>query len=69
MCFFIYVCDKEEEELGRKEAQGACPYCGGKVEAVDVQKNSRFCFLHICSTFKRKYFCTTCTRRLILCYS
>ncbi|XP_009779960.1 uncharacterized protein [Nicotiana sylvestris] len=67
MClFFPCIWDEVENELGRKVAPGACPYCGGKVQAVDVEGRLRFCFLPICFRFKRKYICTLCSRRLVL---
>ncbi|KAJ6922184.1 hypothetical protein NC652_015974 [Populus alba x Populus x berolinensis] len=65
MCF-VFLCDEEEKELGRQQASGSCPYCGGKVQAVDFEGRWRFCFLPICYKMKRKYFCTLCSRRLEL---
>lgn len=64
--WFVYVCDEEEKELGRQQAPGSCPYCGAKVEAMDVEIQSRLCFLPLCFKIKRKYFCTHCARRLEL---
>ncbi|KAG5564968.1 hypothetical protein RHGRI_000991 [Rhododendron griersonianum] len=64
-----YVCEEEEIELGREQAPGGCPHCGGKVEAVDVERKWRFCFLPICCKIKRKYLCTLCAKRLIFMYS
>ncbi|KAH6807549.1 hypothetical protein C2S51_028657 [Perilla frutescens var. frutescens] len=64
MCFL--GCDEEETEVARQQAPGTCPYCGGKVQAVDVSSRWRFCFLPICFRFKRKYFCSLCSRRLVL---
>ncbi|KAK2969932.1 hypothetical protein RJ640_000461 [Escallonia rubra] len=58
------LCGEEERELGRQQAPGACPYCGGKVQAVDVEGRLRFCFLPICLVIKRKYLCTLCSRRM-----
>ncbi|KAJ1439832.1 hypothetical protein SESBI_02054 [Sesbania bispinosa] len=66
--WFMYVCDEGEKELGRQQAPGSCPYCGGKVEAMDVEIQWRFCFLPMCFKIKRKYFCTLCARRLELYY-
>ncbi|XP_059637658.1 uncharacterized protein LOC132279648 [Cornus florida] len=66
MCLLVYVCEEEERELGRKQAPGACPYCGGKVEAVDGESRWRLWCMLICSKIKRKYFCTLCNRRLVL---
>ncbi|MBA0708137.1 hypothetical protein Golax_020121, partial [Gossypium laxum] len=37
MCL-VSLCGKEERVLGRMEAPGFCPHCGGKVEAVDVER-------------------------------
>ncbi|KAK7250596.1 hypothetical protein RIF29_33125 [Crotalaria pallida] len=66
--WFIYVCDEREKVLGRQQAPGSCPHCGGKVEAMDVEIQWRFCFLPMCFKLKRKYFCTLCARRLELYY-
>ncbi|KAL6189231.1 hypothetical protein ACLB2K_040620 [Fragaria x ananassa] len=66
--WLIYVCDEEEKELGRQQAPGSCPHCGGKVEAVDVEAQWKFCFLPMCFKIKRKYFCSLCSRRLVLYY-
>ncbi|XP_073015646.1 uncharacterized protein [Primulina eburnea] len=63
MCFL--GCEEEETEVGRQQAPGSCPYCGGKVHAVDVGSRFRFCFLPVCFRFKRKYSCTLCSKRLV----
>ncbi|KAI3447340.1 hypothetical protein Pfo_004005, partial [Paulownia fortunei] len=60
------ICNEKERELGRQEATGACPYCGGKVAAVDVKRRWRLCFMPIGFVVKRKYVCTKCSRRLVL---
>ncbi|KAL9442315.1 hypothetical protein AB3S75_020754 [Citrus x aurantiifolia] len=65
MCL-VYVCSEEESELGRQQAPGSCPYCGGKVLAIDFESQCRFCFLPICYKIKKKYFCSLCSRRLEL---
>ncbi|GKV00297.1 hypothetical protein SLEP1_g13011 [Rubroshorea leprosula] len=57
---------EKEEELGRQQALGSCPYCGGKVEALDVERRWKLCFIPICFIIKRKYFCTLCAKRLVL---
>ncbi|KAI3498032.1 hypothetical protein L1887_33733 [Cichorium endivia] len=62
----IRVCSEEAIELGRQVASGACPYCEGKVEVVDTESKWRFCCLPISYVNKRKYFCTLCSRRLVL---
>ncbi|XP_047952306.1 uncharacterized protein LOC125216895 [Salvia hispanica] len=64
MCFL--GCDKVETEVARQQAPGFCPYCGGKVQAFDLISRCRFCFLPIGFRFKRKYFCSLCSRRLVL---
>lgn len=66
MFCFSCVCDEDEKELGRKLAPGACPSCGGKVQAIDVEGRFRLCFLPICFRFKRKYLCTLCSKHLVL---
>ncbi|CAL0306993.1 unnamed protein product [Lupinus luteus] len=66
--WLVWVCKEEENELGREKAPGSCPYCRGKVEAIDVEGQWRFCFLPMCFKIKRKYFCTLCARRLELNY-
>lgn len=66
--WLVYVCDGEEKELGRQQAPGSCPHCGGKVEAVDVEAQWKFCCLPMCFKIKRKYFCSLCSRRLVLYY-
>ncbi|PNY01862.1 hypothetical protein L195_g025165 [Trifolium pratense] len=40
-----YVCEGQEKELGRQQAPGTCPHCGGKVEVMDVEVQSKLCFL------------------------
>ncbi|OIW18704.1 hypothetical protein TanjilG_13456 [Lupinus angustifolius] len=35
--WLLWVCKEEENELGREKAPGSCPYCRGKVEAIDVE--------------------------------
>ncbi|KAL3830142.1 hypothetical protein ACJIZ3_018944 [Penstemon smallii] len=62
----MYVCDEKESELGRQQAAGACPHCGGKVEAVDVKCKWRLCFMPLGFVVKRRYICTLCKRRLVL---
>ncbi|KAI3524792.1 hypothetical protein L1887_03456 [Cichorium endivia] len=65
----LYVCQEEEKELSRQEAPGACPKCGGKVEAVDCANKWRFCFVLVCNVTKRRYICTLCSKRLVFMYS
>ncbi|CAH2056712.1 unnamed protein product [Thlaspi arvense] len=59
---------EKKREIGRKQAPGQCPCCGGKVEALDVESRWTFCFLPICFLIKRKYFCSLCAKRLVLLY-
>ncbi|CDP07000.1 unnamed protein product [Coffea canephora] len=65
MCL-VFVCDEDERVLARQIAPGACPYCGGMVQALDVEKEWRFCFVPLYFKAKRKYFCTICARRLTI---
>ncbi|KAI3443401.1 hypothetical protein Pfo_000066 [Paulownia fortunei] len=67
MCCVDVCGDKEEKELGRQAAAGACPCCGGKVAAVDVERKCRLCFLPLGFVVKRRYICTNCNKRLVLC--
>ncbi|KAK4265571.1 hypothetical protein QN277_026603 [Acacia crassicarpa] len=64
--WFFCIYDDEQKELGRQKAPGSCPYCSGKVEAVDVEIQRRLCLLPMCFKIKRKYFCTLCSKRLEL---
>nr|DAD45879.1 TPA_asm: hypothetical protein HUJ06_004109 [Nelumbo nucifera] len=63
----LVVCGKQETVLGKQRASGACPYCGGIVQAVDVESRYSFCFVPLWFNPGRKYFCTRCTRRLVVC--
>ncbi|XP_010541098.1 PREDICTED: uncharacterized protein LOC104814646 [Tarenaya hassleriana] len=65
MCL-VFAFREETTELGRQTAPGLCPYCDGKVSAVDVETKWLFCFLPLCFKVKRKYFCSSCDRRLVL---
>ncbi|XAR63724.1 hypothetical protein NMG60_11023763 [Bertholletia excelsa] len=65
MCLFGCV-EEEKRELGRKQAYGSCPSCGGKVQAVDYESRWKICFLPFCFVVKRKFFCTLCSKRLVL---
>ncbi|XP_047966338.1 uncharacterized protein LOC125210789 [Salvia hispanica] len=64
MCL-VFVCDEDERVIGRQVAGGACPYCGGMVQALDVQSNWRFCFVPLYFKTKRKLYCSICLRRLV----
>ncbi|KAK3011852.1 hypothetical protein RJ639_010448 [Escallonia herrerae] len=63
LCIFL---NKDERVLGRQPAPGACPYCGGGVQAMDVEKRWTFCFLPLYFNTKRKYYCSRCSRRLVI---
>ncbi|XP_010536886.1 PREDICTED: uncharacterized protein LOC104811766 [Tarenaya hassleriana] len=65
MCLMC-LCDEQETELGRQQAPGTCPYCGGKVHALDVESKWNFCFVTLCFRIKRRYHCSSCDRRLVL---
>ncbi|KAG6387872.1 hypothetical protein SASPL_153067 [Salvia splendens] len=61
MCL-VFVCDEDERVIGRP---AACLYCGGMVQALDVQSNWRFCFVPLYFKTKRKLYCSICSRRLV----
>ncbi|KAK7410320.1 hypothetical protein VNO78_01021 [Psophocarpus tetragonolobus] len=65
MCL-VFVCGEDERVVSRQAAPGACPYCGGMIQAMDVQTQWNFCFLPFYSKTKRRYHCTICTRSLVL---
>ncbi|XP_010526379.1 PREDICTED: uncharacterized protein LOC104803960 [Tarenaya hassleriana] len=67
MCM-VFVFGEEKRELGRQQAPGMCPYCDGKVEAIDVETKWFLCFLPLCLKINRKFFCSSCDRRLVLYY-
>ncbi|KAL7610441.1 uncharacterized protein LOC111884168 [Lactuca sativa] len=67
MCL-VFVCDEDERIVGQKQAPGSCPYCGGLIQAMDIESQWRLCFLPFYYKTKRKYYCTLCSRRLILQY-
>ncbi|KAE9604715.1 hypothetical protein Lalb_Chr11g0074711 [Lupinus albus] len=66
--WFMNVFYEGEKEIGKQQALGSCPQCGGKVEAMDVEIQWKFCFLPMCFYIKRKYCCTLCARHLELYY-
>ncbi|KAB2629524.1 hypothetical protein D8674_034319 [Pyrus ussuriensis x Pyrus communis] len=50
MCL-VFVCDEEERVLLRQQAPGS---------------NWRFCFLPLYWRTKRKFYCSLCTRKLVV---
>ncbi|KVH95154.1 hypothetical protein Ccrd_002760 [Cynara cardunculus var. scolymus] len=44
MCL-VFVCDEDERIVGQKHAPGNCPYCGGLIQAMDIESQWRLCFL------------------------
>ncbi|XP_050215736.1 uncharacterized protein LOC126666883 [Mercurialis annua] len=67
MCL-VFVCDEDERVIGKQVAPGACPYCGGMIQAMDVETRWRFCFLPVCFNNKKRFYCSVCTRRLVTQY-
>ncbi|KAK1549818.1 hypothetical protein Q3G72_008451 [Acer saccharum] len=63
MCL-VFVCDQEERVIARQQAPGACPYCGGMIQAMDVESQWRFCFVPFYFKTKRKFNCSVCAKRL-----
>ncbi|KAK4854230.1 hypothetical protein QYF36_020862 [Acer negundo] len=57
---------KEERVIGRQQAPGACPYCGGMIQAMDVESQWRFCFVPFYFKTKRKFNCSVCAKRLVV---
>ncbi|KAB1212588.1 hypothetical protein CJ030_MR5G023532 [Morella rubra] len=53
--WFLFMCDGKEKELRRQQASGSCPFCGGKVRALDVDRQWNCCFLPICVKIKRVF--------------
>ncbi|XP_028797718.1 uncharacterized protein LOC114753222 [Neltuma alba] len=56
----VFVCDEDEREISRQMAPGSCPYCGGMVQAVDVESQWRFCFLPVYFKNRRRLYCSFC---------
>jgi hypothetical protein len=65
MCL-VFVCDEDERVVSTQVASGACPYCEGMVQAVDVQSQWRLCFVPLYFRNKRKHYCTICAKRLVV---
>jgi hypothetical protein len=65
MCLF-FVCDEDERVVSTQVAPGACPYCGGMVQAMDVQSQWRLCFVPLYFRNKRKHYCTICAKSLVV---
>ncbi|KAL7096355.1 hypothetical protein ACP275_10G074800 [Erythranthe tilingii] len=65
MCVRVFG-EGVDKELGRRAAGGACPCCGGKVAAVEVESKCRFCLVPVGFVVKKKYICTNCSKRLVL---
>ncbi|KAK1316269.1 hypothetical protein QJS10_CPA05g02403 [Acorus calamus] len=65
MCL-VFLCDEEERVVDREKAPGNCPYCGGMVESMEVETQWRLCFLPLFFKHRRRFFCTFCSRQLVL---
>ncbi|XP_004501238.1 uncharacterized protein [Cicer arietinum] len=65
MCL-VFVCGQDERVVSRQPAPGSCPYCGGMIQAVDVDSNWNFCFLPLYHKTKRRHYCTMCARKLMV---
>nr|XP_009766650.1 PREDICTED: uncharacterized protein LOC104217983 [Nicotiana sylvestris] len=48
----LFVCNEDERVLQRQAAARACPYCGGMIQAVDLESQWRLCFVPL--SFKKK---------------
>lgn len=57
---------KNKTELGREEAPGTCPSCGGKVDKVCTNESCTCCCIPVGSQIKIRYVCTKCKKPLEL---
>ncbi|KAL8249634.1 hypothetical protein R6Q59_006502 [Mikania micrantha] len=64
--WLLLICYKEAREVDKRVANGSCPYCEGKVVAIDIESKWKLCCLPVSYVNKRKYTCTLCSRRLVL---
>ncbi|KAL6140520.1 hypothetical protein ACLB2K_058819 [Fragaria x ananassa] len=63
----LQVFDLQEKVIGKRGAASACPYCAGPVMAWDFDANLVvFCCIPISHKTKRKFYCTICSRRLVV---
>ncbi|KAL2896842.1 Protein odd-skipped-related 1 [Bienertia sinuspersici] len=67
MCL-VFIVDEDEKVIGQYAAGGACPYCGGRVQAMDVEKSWRLFYVPFYSRTKRRFYCSFCNRLLVLQY-
>ncbi|XP_050365187.1 uncharacterized protein LOC126783715 [Argentina anserina] len=65
MCL-VFVCDEDDTVLSRQPAPGACPFCGGLVQVVDIERQWRFCFFPLYWKTKRQFYCSLCNRHLVV---
>ncbi|PKA67061.1 hypothetical protein AXF42_Ash004552 [Apostasia shenzhenica] len=61
----LMACKEKERVVGREEAPGKCPHCGGAVTATVVEAERRLCrCLTLYLETKLKFYCSVCSRRL-----
>ncbi|KAL2896866.1 tRNA pseudouridine synthase Pus10, partial [Bienertia sinuspersici] len=53
--FGVLLWDEDEKVIGQYAAGGACPYCGGRVQAMDVEKSWRLFYVPFYSRTKRRF--------------
>ncbi|KAF3329670.1 hypothetical protein FCM35_KLT05001 [Carex littledalei] len=59
------ICKENKRVLGTEKAPGSCPYCNGEVTATIVECTRKLCCLTLSMTTKRKYTCSSCSKRLV----
>ncbi|XP_057434618.1 uncharacterized protein LOC130727487 [Lotus japonicus] len=65
MCL-VFVCGDDERVVSRQQAPGACPNCGGMIQALDVKRRWTFCFIPLYVKTKRRHCCTVCAKKLVV---
>ncbi|MBA0719615.1 hypothetical protein Golax_007275 [Gossypium laxum] len=61
MCW-VFVWEKDVRIRYRQPQPGACPYCGGMLQAMNIKTHWKFCFLPVFCWKKRKIHCSTCAK-------
>ncbi|WRX32753.1 hypothetical protein QQP08_025240 [Theobroma cacao] len=59
----VFVCAKDKKVRYGQPQPGACPYCGGTVQAMNIKTQWKFFFLPLFFWKKRKSSCSTCESR------
>ncbi|XVE97265.1 hypothetical protein REPUB_Repub03eG0005300 [Reevesia pubescens] len=59
---WVFVCEKDERVKYGQQQPGACPYCGGILQAINIKTNWKLFFLPLFFWKKRKNYCSTCAK-------